>query len=200
MWWQWHQLDHMQITCTIAVFFLQTACSSWRPTNSVNALKAYTVKYIQGIYCVYYIYIYTYIYTALKMATFLCFELECGPMPNVMAALPTTGGALCWTPQFGWRALLVCHAVTLPRCETCCYLQECPKLANRSQPLVGRSSPYYEYMCRRYRCLTSFFPIVDTCLSCEDTARQICAMVPKWRFFASCICSEQRAAHFRPAF
>ena len=34
-----------------------------------------------------------------------------------------------------------------------------------------------------------FFPIVDTCLSCEDTARQICAMVPKWLFFASCICS-----------
>jgi len=30
-----------------------------------------------------------------------------------------------------------------------------------------------------------FFPIVDTCLSCEDTARQSCAMVPKWRFSAS---------------
>ena len=28
-------------------------------------------------------------------------QLECGPMPNVMAALPTTGGALCSTPQFG---------------------------------------------------------------------------------------------------
>ena len=26
-----------------------------------------------------------------------------------------------------------------------------------------------------------FFPIVDICLSCEDTARQSCAMVPKWR-------------------
>jgi len=24
-------------------------------------------------------------------------------------------------------------------------------------------------------------PIVDMCLSCEDTARQICAMVPRWR-------------------
>jgi len=32
-----------------------------------------------------------------------------------------------------------------------------------------------------------FFPIVDTCLSWEDTARQSCAMVPRWRFFASCI-------------
>jgi len=33
----------------------------------------------------------------------MCFEikqkLECGPMPNVMAALPNTGGALYSTPQ-----------------------------------------------------------------------------------------------------
>ena len=27
-----------------------------------------------------------------------------------------------------------------------------------------------------------FFPIVDTCLSFEDMARQSCAMVPKWHF------------------
>ena len=26
-------------------------------------------------------------------------ELECGPMPNVMAALPNIGAALCSTPQ-----------------------------------------------------------------------------------------------------
>ena len=30
-----------------------------------------------------------------------------------------------------------------------------------------------------------FFPIVDTCLSCEDMARQSCAMVPRWRFLAT---------------
>ena len=45
-----------------------------------------------------------------------------------------------------------------------------------------------------------FFPIVDTCLSSEDIVQQSCAMVPKWRFFASCIFSEPRAAHFRHAF
>jgi len=28
-------------------------------------------------------------------------ELECGPMPNVMAALQNIGGALCSTRQFG---------------------------------------------------------------------------------------------------
>jgi len=70
----------------------------------------------------------------------------------------------------------------------------CPKLDNRSLPLVGQSSPYYQNMWRRYCCLTIFFPIVDTCLSSEDIARQSCAMVPKWRFFASCI-SASRVQH-----
>ena len=36
-------------------------------------------------------------------------------------------------------------------------LQGCPKLSNRSQPLVGQSSPYYEDMWRGYCCLTIFF-------------------------------------------
>jgi len=67
-----------------------------------------------------------------------------------------------WRPlfnaaEFGWRPLLECRAVTLPRGESRWNLQGCPKLANRSQPLIGRSSPYYEDMWRRYRCLTSFF-------------------------------------------
>ena len=49
----------------------------------------------------------------------------------------------------------------------------------------GRSSPYCEDMWRRYCCLTIFFPIVDSCLICEDIARQSCAMVPRWRFLAT---------------
>jgi len=110
-------------------------------------------------------------------------KLECGPMPNVMAALPNIGGALCSTTQFGWRPLLQCCAVLLPRRETRWNLLGCPKLANRSQPLVGQSSAYCKGMWGRYCCLTSFFPIVDTRLSREDIARQSCAMVPKCRIF-----------------
>jgi len=47
---EWHQLDHIQITCTSLrtynhastkpLNFLQAGCSSWHPTNSVKALKA----------------------------------------------------------------------------------------------------------------------------------------------------------------
>jgi len=110
-----------------------------------------------------------------------------------------------WRPlfnaaKFGWRPVPECRAVTLPRRESRWNLKGCPKLANRPQLLVGWSSPYYEDMWRRYCCLTSFFPIVDMCLSCEDTARQSCAMVPKWRFFCVLYFSEPRAAHFRHAF
>ena len=31
--------------------------------------------------------------------------------------------------------------------------------------------------------LNKFFPIVDTCLSCEDIARQSSGMVPRWQLF-----------------
>jgi len=33
--------------------------------------------------------------------------------------------------------------------------------------------------------LNKFFPIVDTCLGCEDITRQSCAMVPRWWFLAT---------------
>jgi len=94
-----------------------------------------------------------------------------------------------WRPlfnaaQFGWRPLgpTRCRAVTLPWRETRWNSQGYPKLANRSQPLLGRGSPYYEDMWRIYRCLTSFFPIVDTWLSCENIARQSCGMVLRCDF------------------
>jgi len=68
------------------------------------------------------------------------------------------------------NAATECRAVTLPGRETRWNLQGCPKLANRSQPLGGQSSPYCEDVWGRYCCLTSGFPVVDTCLSCEDIA------------------------------
>jgi len=83
----------------------------------------------------------------------------------------------CWPPVSDVAA------VTKPRRESRWNLLGCPKLPNGSQLLVGRSSPYCEDIWRRYCYLTSFFPIVDTCLSCKDTARQSYMMVPLWRIF-----------------
>jgi len=93
-----------------------------------------------------------------------------------------------WRPlfnaaKFGWHPLLECRAITLPRRETRWNVLGCPKLVNRSQPLVGQRSPYCEDIWGRYCCLASFFPIVDMCLSCEDTAQQICAMVRRLQMF-----------------
>jgi len=94
--------------------------------------------------------------------------------------------------EYRWRSLFnvtvwLMPTTTVP-CSNAAKTQNplkfavCPKLANRSQPLVRQTSPYYEDTWRRYCCLTSVFPIVDACPSCEDTARQSCAMVPKWHF------------------
>jgi len=78
-----------------------------------------------------------------------------------------------------------CRAVMLPRRETSWNLQGYPKLVNRSQLVVGRSSPCYGDIVEDILLLNKFFPIVDTCLSCEDIAQWSCAMVPRWRFLAT---------------
>jgi len=56
-----------------------------------------------------------------------------------------------WRPlfnaaKFGWCPLLGCLAIMLPRREIHWNLLGCPKLTNRSQPLVGRSSSYCKDM------------------------------------------------------
>jgi len=56
--WQWHQLGHMQIdtllqadnhASTPPLSFLQAGCTSCRPTNSVKALKASVIDFIESI-------------------------------------------------------------------------------------------------------------------------------------------------------
>ena len=103
-------------------------------------------------------------------------------MPNVMVALPNIGGALCSTLQ---SLADTRHAVTLPRRETHSNLEGCPKVVNRSQPLVSQSLPYCGDMWRRYCCLTIFFSDCRYVPYCEDIARRSCAMVPRWRFLAT---------------
>jgi len=110
-----------------------------------------------------------------------------------------------WRPlfkaaKFGWRPLLECRAVTLPRRETHWNLLTCPKLANRSQPLVGRSSPYSTSLWGRYCCLTSFFQLSIRALVAKIQPDKVAWWCADGDFFVSCISSEPRAARFRPAF
>jgi len=135
------------------------------------------------------------IYSALKICVKLCsyFLWKASYQQLEMWANAQRDGRPAeyrWRPlfnaaKFGWCPLLQCRAVTLPRRETRWNLQGCPKLPDRSQPLVGRSSPYYGDLWRRYWCLKILFPIVDVYLSCEDIARQSCAMVPRWRLLGA---------------
>jgi len=57
---------------------------------------------------------------AVEFASKTIFKLEYGPMPNVMVALPNTGGALCSTPQ----SLADAH-----------YLMPCSNAAKTRNPL-----------------------------------------------------------------
>ena len=105
--------------------------------------------------------------------------------------------------KFGWCPLLECRAVTQPRCETSWNLQGCPKLTKRSQPIERPKFTILRGHVEEILLLNRFFPIVDTCRSCEDKADKVVGWCPDgdfWRFFGSCICSEPRAAPFRPAF
>jgi len=62
-------------------------------------------------------------------------------------------------------------------------LAEVPQTTGPISAASTPSSPYCRNIWRRYCCLTSFSPVVDTCLSCEDIARQSCTMVRRGRLF-----------------
>jgi len=121
--------------------------------------------------------------------------------------------------NFGWRPLLKCRAVTLPRRESRWNLQGCPKLANGSQPLGGRSSPYYApwfffkisalyksftylltYMWGRYRCLTIFFSDCRYMPQLRGYSPTKLCDGAKMAIFCVLYFNEPRAAHFRHAF
>ena len=96
-------------------------------------------------------------------------------MPNVMVALQNIGGALCSTPQ----SLADAH-----------YYMPCSNAVKTRKPqtpetISAASGSKFTILwghVEEILLLNSFFPIVDTCLSCEDIARQNCGMVPRWQF------------------
>jgi len=97
-----------------------------------------------------------------------------------------------WRPlfnaaKFGWRRLLECRAVTLQLAKT----RNPFKFAGVPQTnerISAVSGPKFAILCGHVEeilLLNKFFPIVDTCLSCEgiSLARQSCGMVPWWGLF-----------------
>jgi len=67
-------------------------------------------------------------------------------------------------------------------------LLQLPGILQTNETISATSGPKFTILwghVEEILLLNKFFPIVDTCLSCEDIARQSCAMVPRWRFLAT---------------
>jgi len=63
-------------------------------------------------------------------------------------------------------------------------------MSQTRQQISAVSRPKFTILCGHVEVedillLKNCFPIVDMCISCEDIARQSCAMVPRWRFLAT---------------
>jgi len=112
-------------------------------------------------------------------------KLECGPMSNVMVALPNVSGALCSTPQ----SLADAHYQML--CSNTAKTRNSLKFAGVPQTtgsISAASGSKFTILWGHLEdilLLNKFFPIVDMCLTCKDIARQRCAMVPRWQFLAT---------------
>jgi len=70
--------------------------------------------------------------------------------------------------------------------QTEIYGDEIAGVPETTRPISAASRPKFTVLWdiwRRYCCLTSYFPIDVTFLSCKDIARQSCTMVRRWRLF-----------------
>jgi len=61
-------------------------------------------------------------------------------------------------------------------------------VSQSNETISAASGPKFTILCEQVEdilLLNKFFPIVDKCLSCEDSARQSCAMLHRLQLFAS---------------
>ena len=106
-------------------------------------------------------------------------------MPNVMGALPDIGGALCSTQY----SLADTHYY-MP-CSNAAKTRNQLKFGGvpqTNETISAASGPKFTILWGHLEdilLLNKFFPIVDTCLSCEDIVRQSCAMVTRSQFLAT---------------
>ena len=122
-----------------------------------------------------------------------------------MAALPNIGGAVCQS--------CICKVWLTPTARVPCSnavktrnalkFAGMTKLPNRSQPLVGRSSPYYDDIWTRYCCLIIFFRLSIHAVGAKIQPNKVvrwCRYGDFLAIFCVLYFSEPRAVHFKPAF
>jgi len=78
------------------------------------------------------------------------------------------------------------------------HLLSCTRLLRQShrQPSASSRALY----CGHSTQYSHLVPVVDMCLSCEDIARQSCAMVSRWRFFGDFLRPVFSASHVQRTF
>jgi len=92
-------------------------------------------------------------------------------MPNVMAALPNIGGALCSS-----RKVWLMPTTRAP-CSNAAKMRNLLKFAGvlqTRQQISAASGPKFAILwghVKEVLLFNKFFPIVDICLNCEDSAR-----------------------------
>jgi len=95
---------------------------------------------------------------------------KCGPMPNVMVALPNVGGAFYSTPQSFADAHYYMPFSNAAKTRNQLKFGGVPQ---SNETISAAGGPKFTILCGHLEdilLLTMFFPIVDTCLSCEDIA------------------------------
>ena len=119
-------------------------------------------------------------------------------MPNVMVALQ-----IQVAPSVQRRKVWLTPTTGVP-CSNASKTQKPVKLAVMPQttgPISAASEPKFTILwghLEEILLLNKFFPVVVTCLSCEDIARQSCAMAPRWRILGDFLCpvfSASRVQH-----
>jgi len=123
--------------------------------------------------------------TQILKTLYIISQLECGPMPNVMVALSNIGapsvqhrkvwltptaGVPCSNAVKKWKPL---KFVGVP--------QTCQQISAASGPKFAILRGHLEDILL----FNKFFSDCLYCLSSEDVAGQSCAMVLRWRFFAT---------------
>jgi len=102
----------------------------------------------------------------------------------MMAALPNIGGSV-------QRHKVWLTPTTREPCRNAAKMRnllKLPGMPQTNETISATSGPKFTILwghVEEILLLNSFFPIVDTYLSCKDLARQSCAMVPRWRFLAT---------------
>jgi len=151
-------------------------------------------------------------------------QLQCGPMPNVMATQPNIGGALCKSSvipflvprrksprkciysvpaqetardraKFGWPPV---SDIAADEAKTRNPLKFAgvPQTPELISAVSGPKFPIlWGHLEKILLFNKSFFQIVDTCLSCKDSAGECCVIVRRWQFLRNfCIRYLQRAS------